>query len=284
MRTGSLSKAAGWPRIAAVACLFLALPGCATSFVQNKIDTNPRPPSHMGDVEAAGRSTEGTVSLCMYRVDHRSPLRVMLSVPIHSNEQQTPRKTGNGTDQAQPNQTGAIPYLSVPASTALPYCLKPASPVPVFLMTTAHVSGSTYKLGRIDPGTNWGTTDNIPLAMVMSDARLRKEIRDRIVAHEAPVGIYQLPIMPPGGTSSRSAVFYKYSFINTAHPEFGNTRVVQLGTSGETKEDGKINSPWSLLLPVTYVVDIVTSPIQAIYIMGAYVYYKICDCSTGWVF
>lgn len=269
MRTGSLSKAAGWPRIAAVACLFLALPGCASYALKEKIDSGPRLPSQMGTVESAGRSTDGAVSLCMDRDT------VMVRVPVHSNEQQNSRKKDSGTDRAQPNQTGAIPYLSVPASTALRYCLKPNSPIPAFRMTADHVSGRTYKFGRINPATKRGATDNIPLAVVMSDERLRKEIRDRIIAHEAPVGIYQIPVTPPGDTSSGSAVFYKYSVINTAHPESGSSRVVQLGISGG---DDKPFSPWALLWPVAITVDIVTSPVQVIVGAGSIVYMYFCDC------
>lgn len=270
MKAGSPSKIAGWPRIVAILCLLLTLPGCASYALQEKIDSGPRPPSQMGTVESAGRSVDGTVvSLCMDRDT------VMVRVPVHSNEQQNPRKKPNGTDRVQPNQTGVIPYLSVPANTALRYCLKPNSPIPAFRMTADHVSGRTYKFGRIDPGTNWGATDNIPLAVVMSDERLRKEIRDRIIVHEAPVGIYQIPVTPPGGASSRSAVFYKYSVINTAHPESGSTRVVQLGISGG---NDKPFSSWALLWPVAIAVDIVTSPVQVIVGAGFIVYIFFCDC------
>lgn len=256
MKAGSPSKTAGWPRIAAVACLFLVLPGCASLTLLDKMENSPKAPNKMQRVELASRSLGGTVNLCMERLSGRPPYRssFMIRVPIDANPQNISRKKASGTDRTQPDQAETIPYLTVPASTVRLYCSEPGSRMPVFWI---YATGYPYILGRIEPAVRSGRTGQTFKGVALSDARLRKEIRDRIIAHKAPSGIYQINIKLPDGQYS-TAVFYKYSSGNTAPPESRNTKVVQLGISGKGR---KMNSHLVLLWPAAILFDIVTFPV-----------------------
>lgn len=284
-------------RIVATFCLLLALPGCmATNFVQDKMNfvssQPPPPPSYMRDTKWAGRSADGTVALCIsgypkWRTRFEWTMEFTPRFRPDAGRQSLLPDRENGTDQP-----ASIPRKSIPAKLARRGCSSQPIPIPIYDMTAEQVSLYPYKgYDRDDPypaAYRWRNVDGMPRVGGLSDERFRKKIHDRIIADEAPAGIYRVAVMLPDGERVSSVVFYKHN-----SPISGNARVVQLEISGNTPEnllknlkeyekDKKTRSSWSLLLPPAFLFDTVTLPVQAIGYGVLYAYFSISMSRHPW--
>lgn len=217
---------AGWPRTAAV--LLLLLPGCAaTNSVRDKTDYPPPPPDHIRDVNLAARHANGTVTLCISDYSARVGEWSMTFKPLARAQRAASTDKKNRTDHMRPGQPVPIPRQAVPVEHSARGCLYYPSQIPIHDMLIHRLPGNIYKVRKIDPAyQKWGVTDRIPQRTMMSDIRLRAEIRDVIIAHEAPAGIYKLAVALPDSGHRIAAVFYKQA---SASP--GTARVIQIEIS-----------------------------------------------------
>lgn len=272
----------GWPYIAVVLGLLLALPGCATNFVEDKIFTPSkylsgdfRYPDHIRDVEAAGQAADGTVNICIYGYPgngqvHERAREYRLGFPTNPGQLAALPQAKNSRDsQRRSRQPATIPWRAMPAPRALIGCPAPGSAIPIFQITArvtvAPVSGYNgyyTEIGKIYPvgqgeAAGYGLEDAI-----LSNERVRKDIRDRIMAHDASTGIYQIITRGYDSAFERSTVFYKHNATLS-----GTSRIIEIDVSGEIRNKRKIKPEWIPLMPIAAIFDIATLPVQFLWVV-----------------
>lgn len=243
----SETATAGWPRIAAILCLLLALPGCATSYVSEKYKHGPpdRATALRMDSVTQGSRYSKTLSICAIAIIPDAP---------------------GGTAERSLFVWTELDALS--RSNRPPVVMAGNRAVPLYLLPPEDIGGGIYRRTRTCGPLNPTRPSRLPIVTIEPGASGVQPSEEQFLQHVAAriqESGHKTAVFTARGPNGQFRLFFL-----AEKPLVTGSRILEIEPVTRRHTGG---IKWLAAMPVAIAVDIVTFPVQLaalIYIVATF--------------